>query len=79
MRDIDQDGAVSMDSLRLALDRSQQRHMPYHKRGAIARRGAVAALKDRERKCRSESGEKTTTQAPSGIVSSLINLGNVRK
>ena len=78
MRDIDQDGAVSMDSLRLALDRSQQRYMPYHKR---ARRGAtpVAAVKDRERKCRSESGEKTTTQAPSGIVSSLTNLGNVRK
>ena len=77
MRDIDKDGAVSMDSLRLALDRSQQRYMPYHKR---ARRGATpAALKDRERKCRSESGKKTTTQAPSGIVSSLINLGNVRK
>ena len=32
MRDIDRDAAVSMDSLRLALDRSQQRHMPDHKR-----------------------------------------------
>lgn len=75
MRKIDENG-VTVDTLRMVLDRAHYRYMDHHLR---TKRSNFGIRKLRKRQVRDDCKPiTTTTPAPSKIISSLTNLGNVK-